>query len=121
MHRADCRATAWISGLLLLATSCASAPAVGGGPVPSGSPLARIQPGMSFEKVVELLGPPAAQEQHITLYAFSPLSFGPEVQWTSFHYPNVGRVIFQGPNPRGKDASVLGVEHDPTETGHAPD
>jgi hypothetical protein len=76
-----------------------------------------IQKGMTFERVVDILGPPAAQESHVTAYAFSPLAFGPEVQWTDFRYPKVGRVIFQGPNPLGRGASVIGVEYDPAETG----
>src|SRR5690242_20045499 len=106
-------------GCCLAIGACApvSAPVRAGQPVPRDHPLAKIRPGMTFESVVDILGPPAFQEQHPTIYAFSPISFGPEVQWTEFVYARAGRVIFQGPSAWGTGARVVGVSYDPTESG----
>lgn len=84
----------------------------------SESPLSKIKTGMSFEQVVEILGPPTSQRQHLTGHAFNPFALGTEAQTTEFRYPRLGRVLFAGPDYHGGGAEVIAVEVDAGETGY---
>ena len=87
-------------------------------PVSKTSPLAKIQPGMTFTQVVEVLGPPTSQSRRLTGHAFNPFAIGNQGQITEFHYRKLGRVVFAGPDLQGGGASVIAVEDDPAEPGH---
>lgn len=83
----------------------------------AGSPLAKVQPGMSFEQVVHVLGLPTSQTTYPTSQVFNPLAVGNEAYVTAFRYGKLGRVWFAGPDYRGQGTSVIGVEEDASETG----
>src|SRR5262249_24007050 len=87
-------------------------------PVSATSPLAKVRAGMTFAEVVEVLGPPSSQSSGLTMHAFNPLAVGNQAQVTAFHYSKLGRVIFAGPDLRGQNAAVIGVEEDSRETGY---
>ena len=86
--------------------------------VPPGSSLAQIQSGMTFEQVVAKLGPPTSQSRQLTAQAFNPFKIGNEGQITKFHYKNLGRVLFAGPDFRGQGTAVIAIEEDPLEPGY---
>ena len=116
------RGVVGLVALILIAGCAPKRPVVARGIAPassSQSPLAKIKTGMTFDQVVEILGPPAAQRRQLTGHAFSPLAIGTEAQVTSFHYARLGRVIFAGPDFQGQKAEVIGVEVDPNESGRS--
>jgi hypothetical protein len=117
MHR---RATnRMIAIVFVCSMGCAvSPPSLPQQPVSKGSPLAKVQTGMTFTQVVGVLGPPTSQSRELTLHAFNPFSIGPEAQITRFHYVKLGRVVFVGPDFHGQGASVIAVEEDPAEPGY---
>lgn len=81
------------------------------------SPLRRVRSGMTFSEVVELLGPPTSQSRQVTAQAFNPFHVGGAGQITAFHYANLGRVYFTGPDLRGGGAQVVAVQEDAAERG----
>jgi len=115
-------------GLLLALTVCALAACVPEQPRPAGiqpervassnSTLAKVRPGMSFDQVVTILGPPTSQTSRLTAHAFNPFAVGNQGQITNFYYQKVGRVMFAGPNFQGGGTSVIAVEEDAQEPGY---
>ena len=93
----------------------AAAPAA---PVPSGSPLAKIQMGMSMNEVSDLLGPPTDTHSSLTGKAFIPYYYGDDQAHVEWYYKGVGRVLFSAGGGWGGHAGVMRVEHDPNETGY---
>jgi hypothetical protein len=88
-------------------------------PPPAGSPLAKVQTGMSAREVENLIGPPSDEKQYITGKAFIPWYFGPDRSRIAYYYKGQGRVVFAGGSIGNMTGKVTRVEYDPSESGHA--
>jgi hypothetical protein len=84
-----------------------------------GSPLAKVQPGMSPREVENLLGPPSDENAYMTGKAFIPFFYGQDRWRRAYFYKGVGRVVFAGGGGFSQDARVSRVEYDPAEPGRA--
>jgi hypothetical protein len=96
-------------------------PAVAAEPVPSGSPLARIQTGMTYEDVTNILGPPTTQIVYPSGKAWIPYYYGNDIMRSAYFYKGLGRITFASGNQfgAGRAGAVEKVEYDPNETGIA--
>lgn len=91
-----------------------------GAPIPSNSPLAKVQLGMGKRQVRDLLGAPDDENTYSTGKAFIPWYFGNDARRTSWYYKGVGRVVFADGNVFGGGGTeVIRVDYDPGETGVA--
>ena len=88
-------------------------------PPPAGTPLAKVQTGMSQREVQNLIGPPSDEKQYITGKAFIPWYFGPDRTRIAYYYKGQGRVVFAGGSLGNMTGKVTRVEYDPNESGHA--
>jgi len=88
---------------------------------PAGSPLAKVEVGMTPREVEDVLGRPDGENQYVTGKAFAPWYFGPDRSRRAFFYKGVGRVVFQGSSgfTGMGNYTVRHVEHDPAEDGRA--
>jgi hypothetical protein len=115
-----------VVGLVLGAGACARNEGEGARPAartvvppPAGSPLAKVQTGMSTREVENLIGPPGDEKTYITGKAFIPWHFGPDHSRRAYYYKGMGRVIFSQAGAFSGDYTVMRVEYDPGETGKA--
>ncbi|HYB12366.1 MAG TPA: hypothetical protein VEG67_02775 [Myxococcota bacterium] len=92
------------------------AKAAEGVPPPPGSPLAKIQAGMSDTEVRKILGDPDNANGYITGKAFIPYYFGPDTSRTDWLYKGKGRVVFSR-NRWSGNLTVVRVDYNPNETG----
>jgi len=82
---------------------------------PAGHPLAKIEPGMSDDQVVSILGPPDHQNAYITGKAFIPFNYGAgDTSRTDFFYKGKGRVTFTRNQWNGR-LKVVKVTYNPNE------
>jgi hypothetical protein len=88
-------------------------------PPPAGSPLAKVQVGMSARDVEAILGPPSDENAYMTGKAFIPFFYGRDRWRRAYFYKGVGRVVFAGGGGFSQNARVTRVEYDPNETGRA--
>jgi len=89
-------------------------------PAPAGSPMAKVQVGMTEPQVSAILGVPDDSKAYITGKAFIPWYFGPDQSRFACYYKSKGRVIFSGGNQWGAGrGKVVRVEYDPSEDGSA--
>lgn len=87
-------------------------------PVPSNSPLAKVQTGMTAQQVTDILGPPSNQTSYESGKRWIPWYFGSDVRRTEWAYKGLGRVVFTGGNQWGAGAGhVERVDYDPNESG----
>jgi predicted small lipoprotein YifL len=86
---------------------------------PAGSPLAKVQTGMSEREVESLLGPPTGENEYITGKAFIPFFYGRDRTRLAYFYRGVGRVVFAGGGGFSRNWRVSHVEYDPSEPGRA--
>jgi hypothetical protein len=109
------------TALIVALGGCASrrqeapAPAPAAQPIPAGSPLAKITPGMGMKEVTDILGQPTDTNTHITGKAFIPYYFGEDRAETIAYYKGLGRVIYSTANGSPR---VSSVQYDPGETGY---
>ena len=90
-------------------------------PIPPGSPLAKVQMGMTPDQVQNILGPPTHQATYESGKRWIPWYFGSDVRRTEWAYKGLGRVVFTGGNQWGAGAGeVQRVDYDPNETGVRP-
>jgi len=94
----------------------AAAPAVA---PPAGSPLAKVQIGMSEREVEDILGRPTDENSYVTGKAFVPFYFGKDSGRVAYFYKGVGRVVFTAGGPYSRSLRVQRVEYDPNEPGRA--
>lgn len=85
-------------------------------PTPSKENLAKIQNGMTPEKVREIMGSPTSENAYPTGKAFIPFYYGPDTGRTDWKYKGVGRVVFSR-NRYSGDLKVIRVDFDPSERG----
>ena len=90
-------------------------------PPPANSPLAKVQEGMTYQDVMNILGAPTAQNSYESGKRWIPYYYGNDVSRTSYFYKGLGRVVFAAGNVFGgqSSGSVVRVEYDPAETGVA--
>lgn len=108
-----------------LSSACASGGGGGGGgeapakakaaaEVPSSSPLAKINVGMTDSEVRKLLGEPSNSNAYMTGKQFIPWYFGSDVARSDWMYKGVGRVVFSRNRYTGA-LKVIHVVHNPDE------
>ena len=99
----------------------AQAPAAAQGvPAPAGSPLAKVQIGMTKHQVKELIGSPTDENSYSTGKVFIPFYFGNDARRSSWFYKGMGRVVFADGNAFGGGTpEVVRVDYDPSESGVA--
>lgn len=91
-----------------------------GVPAPPGSPLAKVQSGMTKKQVKDLLGAPTDENSYATGKAWIPWYFGNDARRTSYYYKGMGRVVFADGNIFGGGGTeVIRIDYDPTESGTA--
>src|SRR5437867_4080019 len=88
-------------------------------PPPAGSPLAKVQPGMTPREVEGILGPPNDENAYMTGKAFIPFFYGGDRWRRAYFYKGLGRVVFAGGGGFSQNAHVQRVEYDPTEDGRS--
>ena len=88
-------------------------------PPPAGSPLGKVQVGMSEREVENLLGPPTDENEYITGKAFIPFFYGRDRTRRAYFYKGMGRVVFAGGGGFSRNWHVSRVEYDPSEVGRA--
>jgi len=87
-------------GLVGCASSGSSTQADNGKPanvltaVPSGSPLAKVQTGMTEIQVRKIMGEPDNSRSYMTGKAWIPFYFGGDTHRVDWTYNGVGRVVF---------------------------
>lgn len=96
-------------------TQANSAEAAKGNPPPPGSPLAKIQVGMSDTDVRKILGEPDNANGYITGKAFIPWYFGSDTSRTDWLYKGKGRIVFSR-NRYSGNLQVVRVDYNPSET-----
>ena len=84
-------------------------------PIP-GSPLSKIELGMSEAEVISILGEPTSQENYQTGKAWIPYYYGSDTSRLDYKYKNVGLVVF-GRNRYSGRTRVIRVDYDPNEDG----
>ena len=92
-----------------------SAKAAEGTPPPPGSPLAKIQVGMSDSEVRKILGDPDNSNLYPTGKGFIPFYYGPDRMRTDWMYKSKGRVVFEHLAGSG-GMKVVRVDYNPNET-----
>jgi hypothetical protein len=98
----------------------AAVPAESAAAIPADSPLAKLEPGMRIQEVINILGAPTDQNAYATGKAWIPWYFGDDARRTSYYYKGMGRVVFAGGNVfGGGGGNVLRVDYDPSESGVA--
>jgi len=93
-----------------------STKAAEGTPPPPGSPLAKIQVGMSDTDVRKILGDPDNANGYITGKEFIPFYYGGDTARTDWLYKGKGRVVFSR-NRWSGNLQVVRVDYNPNETG----
>jgi hypothetical protein len=88
-------------------------------PPPAGSPLAKVQVGMSAREVENVLGTPNDENAYMTGKAFIPFFYGQDRWRRAYFYKGLGRVVFAGGGGFSQNAHVTRVEYDPGEPGRA--
>ena len=96
-------------------------PEVAAQPIPAGSPLAKIQNGMTYQDVTNILGAPTSQIVYPSGKAWIPYYYGNDVMRSAYFYKGLGRITFASGNQfgAGRAGSVEKVEYDPNESGVA--
>jgi outer membrane protein assembly factor BamE (lipoprotein component of BamABCDE complex) len=91
-----------------------------GVPAPAGSPLSKVQLGMSKKQVSDILGHPDDENSYASGKAWIPYYYGNDVRRSSWFYKGVGRVVFADGNAFGGGTpEVVRVDYDPSESGVA--
>lgn len=84
-------------------------------PIP-GTPLARVELGMSESQVRKIIGEPTSQKNYVTGKAWIPHYYGSDASRVDYKYKNVGIVVFSR-NRYSGGTSVIRVDYDPNEDG----
>jgi hypothetical protein len=83
-------------------------------PPPADSPLAKVETGMSDEKVREILGEPDDTTHYTTGKAWIPYYHGPDTSRADWIYKGIGRVVFSR-NRYSHQLKVIEVLYNPGE------
>lgn len=87
---------------------------------PPGSPLSKVQLGMTKKQVSDIAGHPTDENSYSTGKAWIPFYFGNDARRTSWYYKGQGAVVFADGNVFGGGASeVVRVDYNPNEPGVA--
>jgi hypothetical protein len=81
---------------------------------PAGSPLAKVDLGMSDAEVRKVLGDPDNSNAYMTGKAFIPFYYGPDTHRSDWMYRGKGRVVFSR-NRWSGSMKVIRVMHNPNE------
>ncbi len=93
----------------------AAAPAAKVIDVPAGSPLSKVELGMSEQQIRNLLGEPADIRGYPTGKNWIPFYFGGDTYRFDWIYTNVGKVIFGNTSRFSRATKVVLVIHNPNE------
>jgi hypothetical protein len=85
-------------------------------PPTPGTPLARVQVGMTEAQVIEILGQPTSQQNYMTGKAWIPWYYGSDTSRLDYRYKGVGLVAFSR-NRYSGGTKVVRVDEDPNEDG----
>jgi hypothetical protein len=85
-------------------------------PPPAGSPLSKVDPGMSDSAVREILGEPDRTNSYQTGKAWIPYYHGPDTSRSDWTYDSQGRVVFSR-NRYSGNLKVVRVIYNPDESG----
>jgi len=83
-------------------------------PIPSSSPLAKIEIGMNDLAVRKAIGEPDDANMYMTGKAWIPFHYGPDTHRTDWKYSGVGRVVFSRNRYSGA-LKVVKLIHNPEE------
>ena len=89
------------------------------GDIPSDSPFAKIQLGMTQGQVHEILGQPTDTKSYQTGKAWIPFYFGPDVMRTDEFYKGIGVVTYTGAGIGGVHWKVNRAVYNTAEDGIA--
>jgi hypothetical protein len=81
---------------------------------PAGSPLAKVELGMSDSEVRKLLGDPDDSNAYMTGKGFIPFYYGPDTHRSDWMYKGQGRVVFSR-NRWSGSMKVIRVMYNPSE------
>ena len=119
-HLRPLLAAALLAALVGMLGSCASSGGSGSSaqqvevPVPSSSPLAKIELGMNDTQVRNAIGNPDNSKSYMTGKAWIPFYFGPDTTRSDWMYTGVGRVVFSR-NQYSGGLKVIKLLHNPSE------
>ncbi len=85
-------------------------------PPPAGTPLSKVDPGMSDGDVREILGKPDRTNNYQTGKAWIPYYHGPDTSRSDWAYNDQGRVVFSR-NRYSGNLKVVRVIYNPDESG----
>lgn len=109
-----------LSALLLVGalasshTGCAARVEQQPTPIPPDSPFAKVQLGMSYKQVIDLIGEPTDNKIAATGKAWIPYYYGNDKILRTAYYKGIGRIMFTLIGSQ----EAIAIEYDPTEYGY---
>lgn len=83
-----------------------------------GAKFNRLEVGMSYRQVLNLIGPPTDQYSHVTGKAWIPFYFGSGRYEHKLLYKGQGRLVFAGDAGFSSNAHLIGIEFNRNESGY---
>ena len=83
-----------------------------------GAKFSRLEIGMSYSQVLNLIGPPSDQYSHPTGKAWIPFYYGSGRYEHKLLYRGNGRLVFAGDAGFSGNAHLIGIEYNRSETGY---
>ena len=83
-----------------------------------GAKFSRLEVGMSYRQVLDLIGPPTDQYSHVTGKAWIPFYFGSGRYEHKLLYKGQGRLVFAGDAGFSSNAHLIGIEFNRNESGY---
>lgn len=84
----------------------------------AGAKFSRLEVGMSYRQVLDLIGPPTDQYSHVTGKAWIPFYFGSGRYEHKLLYKGQGRLVFAGDEGFSSNAHLIGIEFNRSESGY---
>lgn len=83
-----------------------------------GAKFSRLEIGMSYRQVLNLIGPPTDQYSHVTGKAWIPFYYGSGRYEHKLLYKGQGRLVFAGDAGFSSNAHLIGIEFNRSESGY---
>lgn len=97
----------------------AARPMNAGPPAAKSADFSIVREGMSSQEVIDLIGPPTAQTNHMTGKQFIPFNFGArDLQRMNFLYKGIGHIEFSLKSAYNGVFRVIKIVPDPGESGY---
>lgn len=84
----------------------------------NGAKFSRLEIGMSYKQVLNLIGPPTDQYAHVTGKAWIPFYYGSGRYEHKLLYKGQGRLVFAGDAGFSSNAHLIGIEYNRGESGY---